>query len=91
MIKFKLNNYFLIVILLASCNYQNIENPITTEEISSTGEVVVQQIQKVVPEVVEEPIPEYLVIEKDGSDLVFEKVLTETSLYTRYQISYTSE
>jgi hypothetical protein len=45
----------------------------------------------IVEETQEEVTPDYLVIEEDGSDLVFESILAETTLYTRYQISYRSE
>jgi hypothetical protein len=45
----------------------------------------------IVEETVEDVTPDYLMIEEDGSDLVFERVLAESTLYTRYQISYRSE
>ncbi len=41
--------------------------------------------------IVETSTPEYLQIQKDGGDLKFIKILSQTSIYTRYQISYTSE
>jgi pimeloyl-ACP methyl ester carboxylesterase len=41
---------------------------------------------------IEKPfIPEYLQISKDGNNFTFEKILADTPLYTRYQISYLSE
>ena len=56
-----------------------------TWNISSEDDLIIQE------EVVEKSIPEYLQITKDWDNLVFERVLSETASYTRYQISYTSE
>jgi len=80
----------------------NTEEQLTTEKIVSeetVTEQVVEEIPEISEDIIEESVSkeeveetsEYLVIQEDGSNLVFEKVLSETNLYTRYQISYTSE
>ena len=80
---------------LTSCWVQTPENTIeVNQEIISeeTESLAPEEIEpEVTEEVVEAPTPEYLQIREDGDNLEFVRILSQTSVYTRYQISYTSE
>lgn len=90
-------------ILLTSCYSQiaqetpqtqsNIETQEENIVVENTTNSVVEEVSTIedIEEPTQEKTPEYLLIQQDGSDLVFERVLSENSVYTRYQISYTSE
>lgn len=92
----------ILVIILSSCQNEAQETRelwgITQEsevvEIMSSEDGLSAEEAWVTPweaERVSEIIPEYLQIQKDGSDLVFERILEQNTSYTRYQISYISE
>lgn len=65
------------------------QNMITENvQTQSSKELVLEESMQ---ESVETDTPEYLKIIRDGSDLTFQRVLSDNTVYTRYQISYTSE
>ena len=85
---------------LSSCTVQAPEEiPEITREIQSedTSSLVTETTEAEVtePQITEETVevegPEYLQIQEDGDNLTFVQVLADNTVYTRYQISYTSE
>lgn len=84
------------ITILSSCG-QEVSEPINVVPLQeqSVKETETESPEILSPEKEEigevEEIPEFLNIQKDGSDLVFENILADNSVYTRYQISYTSE
>ncbi len=84
------------IIILSSCGQEisePTEIPPPQEESLRETETESSESLSLVKEPINEmeKVPEYLNIQKDGSDLVFERVLEQNSSYTRYQISYKSE
>jgi len=96
----KLSLFVISCMLLVSCSLEKTQAPEFAEVVTSSWEILVEEtFNKITEEIeeelrevaVEEVTPKYLQIEKDWDNLVFERVLSDNSVYTRYQISYTSE
>ncbi len=92
--------FLFVTLFLLWCNKQETSLPyqdtaswaVSSGFIEETSpEIEPPSLNEAIKKLPVENTPEYLNIQKDGDNLVFEDILSENASYTRYQIHYQSE